>query len=98
MDKPVPFAGIRATVLAIAFTITATTVAPAGDAHSAPVREARHSAVIAGNTLGKVQRWLREAALPKIDPKTNLYISSDKGSARYPKARWNYDDTAADTY
>ncbi len=60
--------------------------------------EARRSALIAGNTLGKVQRWLHEVALPKIDSKTKLYLSHDKGSGRYPKALWNYDDTAADTY
>ena len=60
--------------------------------------EARRSAAIAGHTLSKVQRWLHEAALPKIDPKTKLYISHDRGSGRYPKALWNYDDTAADTY
>jgi hypothetical protein len=60
--------------------------------------EARRSAVIAGRTLGKVQRWLHEAALPKIDPKTGLYLSHDRGGARYPKALWNYEDTAADTY
>ena len=65
---------------------------------SPALAEARHSAAIAGNTLGKVQRWLHEAALPKIDPETGLYLSHDKGSGRYPKALWNYDDTAADTY
>lgn len=60
--------------------------------------EARRSAVIASHTLSKVQRWLHEAALPKIDPTTGLYLSHTSGSARYPKTLWNYDDTAADTY
>jgi len=60
--------------------------------------EARRSAAIASHTLGKVQRWLHEAALPKIDPATGLYLSHTRGSARYPKALWNYDDAAADTY
>ncbi len=36
-----------------------------------------------------MQRWLHEAALPKIDPQTNLYIADEK---------WNYRDTAADCY
>lgn len=65
---------------------------------TAALAEARRSSVIAGQTLGKVQRWLHEAALPKIDPETGLYLSHDRGSGRYPKALWNYDDTAADTY
>jgi hypothetical protein len=62
------------------------------------VAKARASAAIASPSLSKVQRWLHEAALPKIDPKTKLYISSDRGSARYRESLWNYDDTAADTY
>jgi len=71
---------------------------PAGDHATGEVAKARASAAIAGHTLGKVQRWLHEAALPTIDPKTKLYISSDHGSARYRESLWNYDDTAADTY
>jgi hypothetical protein len=59
--------------------------------------EARKSAKIAGYALSKVQRWLHEVALPKIDPETNLYISHTSGSARY-RSLWNYDDAAADTY
>jgi len=59
---------------------------------------ARESAQIAGVTLSKTQRWLHEAALPKIDPKSKLYISHPGGSGRYREAWWNYDDTAADTY
>ncbi|MFW6151813.1 MAG: hypothetical protein ACOC6C_02450 [Verrucomicrobiota bacterium] len=60
--------------------------------------EARQSAHIAGYSLSKVQRWLHEVALPRIDPETKLYISHPKGSARYRNALWNYDDAAADTY
>ncbi len=58
---------------------------------------ARESAKIAGYSLNKVQRWLHEVALPKIDPETHLYISHTSGSARY-RSLWNYDDAAADTY
>jgi hypothetical protein len=58
---------------------------------------ARESAKIAGYSLSKVQRWLHEVALPKIDPETHLYISHTSGSARY-RSLWNYDDAAADTY
>jgi hypothetical protein len=47
------------------------------------------SAKIAGYSLSKVQRWLREAALKKIDPATGLYRAD---------GRWNYRDTAADCY
>lgn len=47
------------------------------------------SADIAGYSLGKVQRWLHEVALKKIDPETGLYIAD---------GHWNYRDTAADCY
>ena len=57
---------------------------------------ARESAKIAGYSLSKVQRWLHEVALPKIDPENHLYISHTAGSARY-RSLWNYDDAAADT-
>jgi hypothetical protein len=99
--KTLVFPGIRSTGLLItvaAALVMTATLAWAGDDDSTATAEARRSAIIAGNTLGKVQRWLHEVALPKIDPKTNLYISHDKGSGRYPKALWNYDDAAADTY
>ena len=60
-------------------------------------KRAKRSAKIAGYSLSKVQRWLHEVALPKIDPKSGLYISHSKGSGRY-RSLWNYDDAAADTY
>ncbi len=59
---------------------------------------AKDSAHVAGYAFSKVQRWLHEVALKKIDPKTGLFISSQRGSARYKNALWNYDDAAADTY
>jgi sialidase-1 len=51
--------------------------------------QARRSAEIAGATLTKIQRWLHEIALPRIDDETGLYIADGK---------WNYRDTAADCY
>jgi hypothetical protein len=83
-------------VIAAAMAITIAT-ACAGEPPSA-LADARRSAAIASHTLSKVQRWLHEATLPKIDPKTGLYLSHTSGSGRYGKALWNYDDTAADTY
>ncbi|MCH7226348.1 hypothetical protein [Haloferula sp. A504] len=62
------------------------------------IARARASAEIAGRSLSKVQCWLHEKALPKIDPKTGLYISHTSGSGRYRSSLWNYDDAAADTY
>ncbi len=53
------------------------------------LQKARHSAEIAGYSISKVQRWLHEAALPKIDEETGLYIAD---------GHWNYRDTAADCY
>ena len=47
------------------------------------------SARIAGYSLSKVQRWLHEAALKRIDPATGLYRAD---------GNWNYRDTAADCY
>ncbi len=53
------------------------------------VEQARRSAQIAGYALSKVQRWLHEKALPRIDSETGLYIAD---------GHWNYRDTAADCY
>ena len=52
-------------------------------------RRAAQSAPIAGYSLSKVQRWLREVALKQIDPETGLYRAD---------GNWNYRDTAADCY
>jgi len=71
---------------------------PARGAEDKAVARARESAKIAGYSLSKVQRWLHEVALKKIDPGTGLYISHTSGSGRYRESLWNYDDTAADTY
>jgi len=51
--------------------------------------QAEKSAQIAGYSLSKVQRWLHEVALTKIEPETGLYRAD---------SRWNYRDTAADCY
>jgi len=52
-------------------------------------RRAAESASIAGYSLSKVQRWLHEVALKKIDRDTGLYRAD---------GHWNYWDTAADCY
>jgi hypothetical protein len=52
-------------------------------------RKAISSADIASYSISKVQRWLREKALPTIDQTTGLYPADGK---------WNYRDTAADCY
>ncbi len=54
---------------------------------------ARDSARIAGYSLGKVQRWLREICLPAIDPDTGLFRDFGEKTET-----WNYRDTAADCY
>jgi len=71
---------------------------PVVAANESALTQARESAEIAGYSLSKVQRWLHEVALPKIDSETNLYISHTSGSGRYPETLWNCDDAAADTY
>lgn len=86
------------TILLTISTALALSATSRAEEEPSALTEARHSAVIASHTLSKVQRWLHEAALPKIDPKTGLYLSHDRGGVRYPKALWNYEDTAADTY
>jgi len=52
-------------------------------------KQAEASAEIAGYSLSKVQRWLHEVALKKIDSETGLYRAD---------GNWNYHDTAADCY
>ncbi len=71
-----------AVVLGMTFTL-------AGAAEDAAVTQARRSAGIAGYSLSKVQRWLHEAALKKIEPDTGLY---------HPDGRFNYQDAWADCY
>lgn len=50
---------------------------------------ARESSRIAGYSLGRVNRWLHEVALKKIEPKTGLY---------HPDGAFNYRDAWADCY
>ena len=49
--------------------------------------KARESAEIASYTISKVQRWLHETALKKIEPDTGLY---------HPDGGFNYRDAWAD--
>lgn len=51
--------------------------------------QARASAEIASYTISKVQRWLHEVALEKIEPDTGLYR---------PDGDFNYQDAWADCY
>jgi len=59
-------------------------------AEEAPAfKQAEASATIAGYSLSKVQRWLHEVALKKIEPDTGLY---------HPDGHFNYQDAWADCY
>ena len=55
----------------------------------AAFEQAEKSAPLAGYALSKVQRWLREVALPCQDPETKLLKM---------RGVWNYSNTAADCY
>jgi len=61
------------------------TLAGAGAANAADRgrAEAEESAEIAGYTISKVQRWLHEVALKKIEPGTGLC---------HPDGNFNYQD------
>ncbi|MBN1417441.1 MAG: hypothetical protein JXP34_01620 [Planctomycetes bacterium] len=82
---------MRFAPFAIAATIAQAVPAAAAEVPSVEVAFARASASAdtAGYSLSKVQRWLHEIALQRIDPATGLYIAD---------GRWNYRDTAADCY
>ncbi len=78
----------RASVLLAALLWWTVTVAAHGQDERA-LRDARQSAKIASYSLSKVQRWLHEVALPKIEPDTGLY---------HPDGNFNYRDAWADCY
>lgn len=64
----------------------------AGVVHAAEQQafdEARRSAALASNTISKLQRWLHEVALKKIEPDTGLY---------HPDGHFTYQDAWADCY
>ena len=63
--------------------------APAGHCEEQAFQEGRKSAKIASYSLSKVQRWLHEVALKKIEPDTGLY---------HPDGHFNYQDAWADCY
>ena len=78
----------RITLLLLASLIIS--VATAGYCQEkASLQQARESAKIASYSLSKVQRWLHEAALKKIEPDTGLY---------HPDGNFNYQDAWADCY
>lgn len=78
-------------ILALASVVLLLGFAPGAvqAAGEADFARARNSAKIAGYSLSKVQRWLHEVALKRIDQETGLYLAD---------GRWNYRDTAADCY
>lgn len=58
-------------------------------ARELPADPLERSAEIASYTISKVQRWLHEVALEKIEPDTGLY---------HPDGNFNYQDAWADCY
>jgi len=60
-----------------------------GQVEESAVTVARVSSDVAGASLDKVQRWLHEVALKKIEPDTGLY---------HPDGNFNYQDAWADCY
>ena len=81
------------TILALAAMLTALLVLPAAavaqGAEDPAFGKARESGEIASYTISKVQRWLHEVALKKIEPDTGLY---------HPDGNFNYQDAWADCY
>ena len=75
----------------VTLKLTAETAAgqPAEPAPPLPTDPLDRSAEIAGFTISKVQRWLHEVALDKIEPDTGLY---------HPDGNFNYQDAWADCY
>ncbi len=81
------------TILALAIMVTTLLVLPATamaqGAEDPAFGAARESAEIAAYTISKVQRWLHEVALEKIEPDSGLY---------HPDGNFNYQDAWADCY
>lgn len=74
----------------LSLTVVLCTITAVATAAETPaIEQARHSAEIVGNTISKVQRWLHEVALKKIEPDTGLY---------HPDGNFNYQDAWADCY
>ncbi len=84
-ERPDVFPGLR--------TLWETSVPPGAAseeaAREAALNKAALSAEVAGYSLSKVQRWLHEVALKRIEPDTGLY---------HPEGRFNYQDAWADCY
>jgi hypothetical protein len=76
----------KRTIAALLLTVAASSISAAEDDAFAKARE---SAEIASYTISKVQRWLHEVALKKIEPDTGLY---------HPDGNFNYQDAWADCY
>ena len=80
---------MRSMRLLLLISAVGSAVTAAHCAEEAALEQARRSAKIAGYSLSKVQRWLHEVALKKIEPDTGLY---------HPDGRFNYQDAWADCY
>jgi len=84
-ERPPVFPGLRS----LWNTPTPSGAAPDESSREAAFRKAAVSAEMAGHSLSKVQRWLHEVALKKIEPDTGLYR---------PDGNFNYQDAWADCY
>ena len=78
----------RMKLLVVPLLLGAVTTAAQG-AEDPRFGKARKSARVAGYTISKVQRWLHEVALKKIEPHAGLY---------HPDGNFNYQDAWADCY
>ncbi|MCP4783689.1 MAG: hypothetical protein GY903_10265 [Fuerstiella sp.] len=89
-DAEVARLAVSKTVLNTAvITIAQPPSLPARPAPPLPTDPLDRSAEIAGFTISKVQRWLHDVALQKIEPDTGLY---------HPDGNFNYQDAWADCY
>ena len=79
---------MKHTVFSLSLCLLAVVTASAHSAEDA-FKQAEKSAKIASYSLSKVQRWLHEVALKKIEPDTGLY---------HPDGHFNYQDAWADCY
>jgi len=74
---------------AVCVVLLTLSTATAADEIDEALGKAEQSAEVAGYSISKVQRWLHEAALKKIEPETGLY---------HPDGNFNYQDAWADCY
>jgi hypothetical protein len=80
---------VKSIKLLLLICLLGSAVTPGASGQEAAFEQARKSAKIASYSLSKVQRWLHQVALPKIEPDTGLY---------HPDGNFNYRDAWADCY